>query len=99
MRRIRPLKSAEVQALETGYKTGKKHHFRQRCFGILLSNQNYSVSAISKRLNKKRDTISSWLDRYEEGGINNLQNQSGQGVKAPLDSISKAQRDQLEEIK
>lgn len=96
MRTIRPLELPEITALEKGFKTGLKHYFRQRCLAILLSHEGNSITAIAKQLKKKRDTISDWLDRYEQGGIDHLHNRPGSGVKAPLDSITKKQQEQVE---
>ena len=90
-RRVHPLTEEEYTELEKGYKEGKKHHFRIRCQGILLSNEGLSVPEIAFRLNKKKETIYGWLTKYEINGIQGLENQTGQGVKAKLDQISKAQ--------
>ncbi len=95
MKKIRPLSEQEIQALEKGYKTGLKHHFRQRCKGILLSAEGNSVAKIAALLKHKKDTIYNWLNNYEAQGINGLYNKSGQGVKAPLDSLTTKQQKEL----
>lgn len=96
MRKVHDLTEEEFQDLEKGYKTGSKHHYRQRCKGILLSHEGCSVAQISKRLKKKKDTIYDWLNKYELYGIAGLQNKLGQGVKAKLDSISAKEQKELE---
>lgn len=96
MRKVRTLTEQEFQELEEGYKTGAKHHFRQRCKGILLSHEGYSVAEISNLLGHGKDAIYSWLNNYDAKGIIGLQNQSGQGVKARLDSLSKEDQKELE---
>lgn len=96
MRKIPPLSDQEIQVLEKGYKTGAKHHFRQRCKGILLSHQGYSVAQIAERLKHKKDTIYNWLNNYENQGIAGLQNKSGQGVKARLDKLNAQEQKELE---
>lgn len=96
MRKVRSLTDQEFQELENSYKTGAKHHFRQRCKGILLSNEGYSVAQIAKLLGPKKDTIYTWLDNYNTKGIIGLQNESGQGVKARLDSLSDEDQKELE---
>lgn len=97
MRKIRSLLEQEIQALKKGYKAGVKHHFRQRCQGILLSHEGYSVAQIAKLLNHKKDTIYNWLNNYEALGIAGLQNKSGQGVKALLDNLTAKEQKELEE--
>lgn len=91
MKRVHELTAQENQDLTDGYKNGKKHHFRIRCQIILMSNSNLSVAQIANRLKKDKDTIYTWLKKYETLGIKGLQNKTGQGVKAPLDSITKQQ--------
>jgi len=97
MRKVRPLTDEEFQELEKSYKTGAKHHFRQRCKGTLLSHEGYSVAEISSLLNVGKDAIYSWLNNYDAKGIIGLQNKSGQGVKAPLDSLSDEDQKELEQ--
>ena len=79
----------EIQTLDYQSKNGLFHHFRLRCQGILLSNEGVSVSEIARRLNKDLDTIYSWINRYDSGGIFNLKNRKGQGQKATLSGLSK----------
>jgi transposase len=96
MRKIHLPSEEEVQALEQGYKTGAKHHFRQRCKGILLSHKGYSVAQIAELLKHNKDTIYNWLNNYEAQGIAGLQNKSGQGVKALLDNLNAKEQKELE---
>lgn len=96
MKRVHDLTAEENRDLADGYKNGKKHHFRIRCQGILMSNSNLSVAQIANRLKKDKDTIYTWLKNYETFGIQGLQNKSGQGVKAPLDNITKQEVEILE---
>jgi transposase len=92
MVQIHSLSEEEILDLTDGYKNGHKHYFRIRCQSILLSNADFSVSQIAERLSKQKDTIYSWLERFEENGISGLKNIKGQGVKAALDSINKEQK-------
>lgn len=95
MIQVHTLNDKEIQELTDGYKNGTKHHYRIRCKSILLSNEGLSVAEIAKDLNKKKDTIYTWLNWYESSGFLGLHNQEGQGRKAPLDSITKEQVDQV----
>lgn len=97
MRKVRTLTEQEIQELEKSYKTGAKHHFRQRCKGILLSHEGYSVAEISSSLGLGKDAIYSWLNKYDANGIIGLQNKPGQGVKALLDSLCDEDQKELEQ--
>lgn len=92
MIQVHSLSKEEISDLTNSYKNGKKHHYRIRCQSILLSNTGFSIAQISKQFNKKRDTVTSWLRRYELEGISGLENKKGQGVKAALDSITEKQK-------
>lgn len=96
MKRVHILSEEEIGTLDYHYKNGLSHHFRLRCQGILLSNEGLSVSEIAKRLKKDLDTIYSWINRYDSGGIFNLKNRKGQGQKAILSGLSKEQQATLE---
>jgi len=98
MVKVHELSEIESKELETGYKNDVKHHFRQRCKGILLSNDGYSVSEIALILKKQVDTIYSWIKSFESFGIEGLKNAQGQGVKAKLDFLSSAQQQRLKEL-
>ena len=97
MKKVHNLSEAEISSLEYEYKHAPKHHFRVRCRAILLSHDNYSVAEISRLLKKKKDTIYSWLNRYESQGVAGLKNLKGQGQKSVLSGLSQQQVDELEE--
>ena len=97
MVQVHKLTKQEYDELGQGYKNGKKHHFRIRCQAILMSNDGLSVAEISRRLSKDKDTIYSWLSKYESMGIKGLHNKPGQGVKAVLDSLTAEQVKELEQ--
>lgn len=79
--------SSEAQlVLEASYKTDERHHFREKCNALLLSNKGYTVPQIAGILSKCRDTIHSWFDKWEQEGIAGLAIKPGRGVKAKLDS-------------
>jgi len=92
MVQVHSLSEEEILDLTDGYKNGNKHYFRIRCQSILLSNADFSVTQIAERLSKQKDTIYSWLARFEKNGISGLKNVKGQGVKAVLDTISEEQK-------
>lgn len=97
MKQIHQLTDQEIQELEYCQKNSDKHYFRIKCQAILLSNKGYSIAQLVELFNKKRQTISGWLDSYETTGISGLLNKSGQGSKAKLNELSEQQEKELEE--
>lgn len=83
-RYIRALIDEEIKALEAGMKSNKGYQFQHRCHAILLSNKGYSVPQLVETFGVQTNTIYTWFDRYENGGIENLENQPGRGRKAVL---------------
>ena len=98
MVKVHELTESELEDLEDGYQNNVKHHFRQRCKCILLSNDGFSVSKISLIMKKKEDTIYGWIKSFERLGIEGLHNAKGQGQKAKLDSISCVQQERLKTL-
>ena len=88
MRYIAPLTSTEKITLEEGYANGKKHHFRQRCFALLLSNQGYKIPQIATLIEVRQEAVRKWFNRWENMGIVGLMILPGRGVKAKLDSLA-----------
>ncbi len=73
------LTESQRLALQNGFERGKQPVFRKRCHIVLLSDQGYSVQQISALYKLSRIGIGRWFDRYEQGGIESLQTNKGQG--------------------
>ena len=95
MRYIEQLTSPEKITLEEGYANGKKHHFRQRCFALLLSNQGYTIPQIATLLGVRQETVRNWFDRWETMGIVGLMILPGRGIKAMLDNLGEIDVDTI----
>jgi len=93
-RYIEKLTETEIQFLENGFKTGKSHSYRIRCKGLLLSHDKWECSAIAEFFEVHLITVYNWLDRWEEGGIEQLADKAGRGRKPILD-LSKEQHVQI----
>ena len=65
-RHIPKLSEEARKALETEFKTGKKHRERQRAEAILLSESGIDMNDLAVRFGVNRDTINRWLDGWEE---------------------------------
>jgi transposase len=84
------LSAAQRKELETGYRTGKSHAFRQRCRIILLKSDGLFSKDIAKIVGiESQIQINTWVRRYktdyESQGIQILHNKTGQGRKQKLD--------------
>lgn len=79
------LTQAEKEELEKTRDNHPKPYMRERCAAILKIAEGESGHQVALRgLYKQRqpDTIYSWVDRYQEAGINGLYIQAGRGRKA-----------------
>jgi transposase len=78
------LNDDERAALETGYKTGSNHGFRQRCQMILLKSQRKSSQEIANQLGCCMIVVNNWVKRYKQEGIDGLHIRKGRGRKQIL---------------
>lgn len=83
MRKIKLDKFEEITLSEC-VKNHKKHHVRQRCQAMLLSNESWSVPIISSLLKTRTRTIYSWMNNWEKEGIVGLFIKQGRGRKSSL---------------
>lgn len=81
----------QVSALEKVYKGHSSHAFRKRCHCILLSHQGYTVGELAKFFQVSPISIYAWLNRWQRGGLQALQEQPGKGRKPKLSLNNKTQ--------
>lgn len=107
------LSGAQREELESGYRNGQGHAFRQRCRMVLLKFQGMPSREISPIVGiKSQNQINHWVKCYQEYyaelGINALRNEPGQGRKPILDPVKdqdkvreavKAERQRLSQAK
>ncbi len=62
---------------------------RQRSQAILLSNRGYSINEIAQIIEVNRDSISCWLDRWEELSFEGLKDKARSGNPGILTSREK----------
>lgn len=79
--------------LETGYKTGDSHCFRQRCRMLLLKADGMKTKDISLIVGiGSENQINGWIKRYKDSyssvGIAILRNAAGQGRKPILTKVA-----------
>lgn len=86
--RVIQLTKQQKKELEQGYREGKTHFFRQLCQMVLLKSEGRSSKALAGILGKCEPSINSWLDRWQEQGIQGLKVKPGRGAKPKLDQTT-----------
>lgn len=84
MRYITQLTEEEKRKLNSGFRTGCTHRFRIRCQSILLSAEGYRIGQLAKMFEVERDTISRWLNQWEQKGLSGLEDKPRSGRPAKL---------------
>lgn len=82
------LDSEAKNALEKGFKTGKKHVFRVRCQLVLLKSENRNSKEVAKIVKMCEMSVNNWLVRYASEGLEGLNTKSGRGRKALINKIT-----------
>jgi len=85
--RIIELSSAERQALEQGYCTGKSHAIRQRCQLVLLKSAGRPSEHVGQLLQLNPITVNNWLTRYQTAGLAGLETKPGRGRKPVFEPV------------
>lgn len=67
------------------WKTHHCHYTRMRAHAVLLSSQGYTVGSLVDIFGVNRDSVSSWIDRYSNGGIEALKDPDRPGAPPILD--------------
>lgn len=90
---IQHLSESEIQALKQGHKSGRSHTYRCRCKAILLSHEKWTCRQLADLFEVNYMSITSWLNRWEAGGMDGLADKPGRGRKSIL------QADKSEHVK
>jgi transposase len=80
---VSELSEAQREELRQAMRMGNEQT-RRRAHSILLSARRYSVDQIADIYEVDRDTVSGWLDRWAEEGVEGLRDQEGRGRKPTL---------------
>jgi transposase len=87
---VNELSAEQREELRQAMKTGNEQ-VRRRAHAVLLSARGYNVDQIANIYEVDRDTVSNWLDRWEDQGIAGLQDQAGRGRKPTLNEKEQKQ--------
>ena len=76
---VSPLNEDQSNELRNIIKTSDKPRVRQRANAILLSSKKFSIDKIAEISGRSRDTVSSWIDKWEQFRINSLEDKPRSG--------------------
>ena len=68
VRYVRPLTEQQRALLESTMKNDAAHRARMRAHGLLLSSEGITIKAIAKIHHVDRDTVSTWIKKWEKYG-------------------------------
>lgn len=90
MRFIAPLDDSTQAQLKALMKTHPVFQVRQRAHAILLSAKGYPIERLADIFDVDRDTVAAWLDRFDDGGPEALENhpRPGRPRKIPPEAES-----------
>lgn len=87
---VNKLSAEQREELRQLMKTGNEQ-VRKRAHAVLLSDREYSIDQIADIYEVDRDTVSTWLDRWEDEGASGLHDQEGRGRKPVLNEKEQKQ--------
>ena len=79
MKYIKGLSEAERQTLLDASRYAPWPRFRQRAHAVLLSGKGYQLEQLADIFEADRDTVSGWLDAWEQRGLLGLRDQEHPG--------------------
>ena len=89
MRYVRPLAAKQRELLESTMKNDASHRARMRAHGLLLSSEGITIKAIAKIYHVDRDTVSTWIKKWEKHGDKSLHDQPRSGRPPTLNTAEK----------
>src|SRR5437773_4273299 len=89
VRYVRPLTEQQRALLESTMKNDASHRARMRAHGLLLSSEGITIKAIAKIYHVDRDTVSTWIKKWEKYGDKSLHDQPRSGRPPTLNAAEK----------
>lgn len=86
---VSPLNDQQINKLREIIKDSEKPRIRQRAHAIFLSSDGFSIDEIAKICGVDRDTVSSWIDKWEQFGFEGLKDKSRSGNPGILSQSEK----------
>ena len=82
------LTSVQAQDLQAIRRRGATHRQRQRAHAILLSAKGYTLDQLADIFDCDRDTISRWLELWQQQGLEGLADAPKTGRPPKLDAVA-----------
>ncbi len=95
MKYISSLTDTDRAVLEKVHRTGATHRERQRAQALLLSAKGFTLGQIALACDAHPETVSGWLDGWQERGLLGLQDAPKPGRTPKIDAVI---RDYLHEM-
>jgi transposase len=89
VRYVRPLTEQQRALLENTMKIDTSHRARMRAHGLLLSSEGITIKAIAKIYHVDRDTVATWIKKWEKHGDKSLHDQPRSGRPTTLNAAEK----------
>src|SRR5437773_9084602 len=89
VRYVRPLTEQQRALLESTMKNDASHRARMRAHGLLLSSEGIMIKVIAKIYHVDRDTVSTWIKKWEKYGDKSLHDQPRSGRPTILNTTEK----------
>ena len=96
MKHVSALTETDQTALAKLHHDGKSHRQRQRAQAVLLSSKGFTLDQLAVICEADRDTVSGWLDQWQERGLDGLADAPKPGRRRKIDgSLETVLRDIL----
>jgi transposase len=89
VRYVHPLTEQQRTLLESTIKNDASHRARMRAHGLLLSSEGITIKAIAKIYHVDRDTVATWIKKWEKLGAKSLHDQPRSGRPTTLNATEK----------
>jgi transposase len=90
VRYVRPLTEQQRALLESTMKHDASHRARMRAHGLLRSSEGRTIKAIAQIYHVDRDTVATWIKKWEKHGDKSLHDQPRSGRPTSLNTTEKA---------
>lgn len=81
---VTPLNNIQIQSLENLHKNHPSARVRMRAHSILLNSKSFNVNEIAAIYNVNRNSVSSWINSWEESGVEGLFEKPRSGAPSKL---------------
>lgn len=88
---VSALSDAQRASLEQVYRQGSAHRLRQRAQAVLLSAKGFTLEQLASMFGVHPETVSGWLDRWQEHGLDALADAPKPGRRRKIDAALEAE--------